>query len=448
MAVLPLETLQSPAGVMDVIVYLAGRECEYATKASSEMKMHRTRFYACIKKLLHLRLAFERKEKGFPPRTYYGLTSKGREWAERLQKLVPLVKESVEKLRKELEELERAEMSKKNVKRQIEIIEMFLEESYHRGEWDEALKLAERIGLLASEIRDKARAPSSELWIGKVLQKKNDDACMAHLDAAYRDGLSTGQLDVAAEAAYMRGCYLERRTSFGKAEKEFRVCEDLAKKAKSNLNLGRARLGRGRVLVEKGLHSRAKEKLREALSLLEGEGDVEELQSVYANMGAASFNEDAKEALEWHEKAVRACELGGFIRLLSFELLNAAGCLQKLGDSRQAKRFMKRAEDLAEEIDDPKLSASVFIQSAYIKSGIGELDDAEEVVRKAIEVAKKNKMMRELANAYYLLGDILRELRREKEATRALEDALALFRRLKDEGMTQRLVSELANLRK
>ena len=109
---------------------------------------------------------------------------------------------------------------------------------------------------------------------------------------------------------------------------------------------------------------------------------------------------------------------------------------------------MKRSEDLAEEIDDPKLIASVFIQSAYIKSGMGDHDDAEEVVRKAIEVAKKSKMLRELANAYYLLGDILRELRREKEATRSLEDALALFRRFKDEGMTKRLASELTNLRK
>ena len=134
--------------------------------------------------------------------------------------------------------------------------------------------------------------------------------------------------------------------------------------------------------------------------------------------------------------------------MLAFELLNAAGCLQKLGNAKEARRRMDRAQDLAQDIEDAKLIASVLIQSASLRSAQGDLRDAEGDARKAVEVAGTEGLRRELANAHYLLGDILGKRNQESAARESLERALRLFRRLKDEGMARRLGAEIQNLKR
>ena len=134
--------------------------------------------------------------------------------------------------------------------------------------------------------------------------------------------------------------------------------------------------------------------------------------------------------------------------MLAFELLNAAGCLQKLGNAKEARRRMDRAQDLAQDIEDAKLIASVLIQSASLRSALGDLRDAEGDARKAVEVAGTEGLRRELANAHYLLGDILGKRNQESAARESLERALRLFRRLKDEGMARRLGAEIQNLKR
>lgn len=441
-----LELLQSPMGLLEILAYLADRDAASPAKAIADLAMNRKTFYACLVKLHALGLVFKRRESGQPLRAYYGLTTKGQEAAKHLASLAPILAGSAANLERELESLRDAAPTGRNLARRGEILRQLAEHKYAAGEWEDALRFAEESCRLASEAGRDADLAHAELWIGKVLQKENDAGCLAHLKAAARAAKRAHEPAAAAEAAYVRGCHQERKGRYEEGEAEFRRCARLAERAKSDLDRGRAALGLGRILVERGRSAEAREPLESAREHLEPIGDTEELCAVYANLGAAWFPDDVKAALAWHEKAIRACELGGFPRMLAFELLNAAGCLQKLGDARGARRAMDRSREIAENLEDPKLIASVLIQSASVRSRQGDLRAAEADARRAIEIAQAEGLLRELANAHYLLGDILGKRRHVAPARESLERALGLFRRVKDEGMVRRL-GELRNLK-
>jgi len=247
----PLKALQSPVGLMDVLVYLAGRDVAFAKTAMTDLRMNRGRFYACIEKLRTLGFVFERKEIAYPIRAYYGLTRKGKALADPLVSIAPAIAGSLDNLRRELEGLDRKEGTRRNRERQLDILDILLAAHFGRGEWDQLLKLAEKARACAAELRDHARLATVELMCGKVLQKRGDPRCLAHLDAAAQEASAAGELAIAAEAAYVRGCHHERKGRTAKAEEEFRRCGVIAARAKSRLNLGRADLGAGRLLVER-----------------------------------------------------------------------------------------------------------------------------------------------------------------------------------------------------
>jgi len=209
--------------------------------------------------------------------------------------------------------------------------------------------------------------------------------------------------------------------------------------------LGRRSAPCGAVVTSTGI-----ETLERARAVFEAEGAdaEEELAATYANLGAAMFQGDPRAALDWHEKAIRVCELGGLLRLQVFELANAASCLQKLEDLKGARRYMGRAEDLAGKVEDPKLTAGMLLQSAFLDVALGELREAEEGARRAVDLAKRESLARELAHAHYLLGDILVKRGQAATARRSLEEAAARFRRLEDKEMVQRLATELAKLKR
>lgn len=445
---LDLKSLQSPVGLLDVLAYLVGRDVASPADAIADLGLNRKTFYACIEKLRALGFVFDRREAGYPPRAYYGLTRRGQRAAERIAGLMPLVAESAPSLEREEQDLKAGEPTKEAIARRREVLLALVERSYAEGEWDRTLGYADDLRLLASEGDDREGIALAELWAGKVLQKRSDESCLPHLDASYRTATRARRMvDVAAEALYVRGCFYERKGRYDEAEADFRRCANLAAKARSRRNRGRAALGLGRVLVERGRHAEARGPLEEARGWLEADGEVEDLPAVYGNLGASYFPDDAREALAWHERAIRACELGGHVRMLVFELLNAAGALQKLGDAKEARRRMDRARELAEDLEDAKLLASILVQSASVRSAQGDLRGAEADARRAIEAASAEGLMRELAHAHYLLGDILGKRDHKAAARDSFERARRLFQRLKDEEMARRLAGELRNLK-
>ena len=149
-----LGALQSPSGLLDVLVYFAEKDGGSPTKAIADLGMKRATFYACIEKLRVLGFVFERKEPDYPPRAHYGVTRKGRQAAEHLASLAPLVARSVLNLERELEGLRGSKPTDSNLNRTEQVLLALVEHAYVENEWNRALEFANELRLLASGVED------------------------------------------------------------------------------------------------------------------------------------------------------------------------------------------------------------------------------------------------------------------------------------------------------
>jgi DNA-binding CsgD family transcriptional regulator len=117
-----------------------------------------------------------------------------------------------------------------------------------------------------------------------------------------------------------------------------------------------------------------------------------------------------------------------------------------VGDLERAEAFVSRFEERAERSQIPwSLAVSTRCSGLLLAAG-GNLEGAAQALERSIAEHERSPVPFERARTLLVQGQVLRRLKRKREARAALEEALSIFRRLGAEAWERRAEDELARV--
>jgi class 3 adenylate cyclase/tetratricopeptide (TPR) repeat protein len=194
-------------------------------------------------------------------------------------------------------------------------------------------------------------------------------------------------------------------------------------------------------------YSRAGALYREAIELARKNGMIREEAVSWGNTGLVLEKQGRyREAIAGVQKQLSiASRIGEKLLVIS-----AHGSLSMvyalLGDYRLALEHASQQRRLAETLQVLHDNLLAHNHLATISIALGELDDAEEFIERAMEVEKANPMERERAHSLYALGMLKMARGRRSEALRCFEEAILIADRIQSASFLQKLLVHKAQI--
>ncbi|MHA1949132.1 MAG: tetratricopeptide repeat protein [Candidatus Thorarchaeota archaeon] len=426
--------LEHPPKTLTVLVYLRQQGTSNKTEIIEDLGIARQTLYSAVDRLKELDLVFEEKKKGFPQKSYVGLTVQGVELAESLVNVEGIVRETIKGYEMKLEALRSDEESADASNKQAEVLCKLGELSFARGRWDRAMTLATECEILAGMIGDSHAEARSNWILGEIMRRRGEiRLAVDHFKRSselYTQLEDKGNL---AEVHYSLGAVSERKGDFGEAIEEYQRSQELAEGAGFEISHSKALIGIGRIHGRKGEYEKSQEVLKRAIKLLKTSGAEEDLALAYGNLGATTTHLNSEKAIKWHEESIKAAKISGNSRLMATGQMNIAACLTKSSEYKLALENLEQAREILVELDDKKLLSSLWIQFGIVHRDQTKWTESRKYLLKAIDTAKRWELPYNEANALFNLG--LLELARSNpdRAKNKLERALKLFEEMGNE---------------
>ena len=160
-------------------------------------------------------------------------------------------------------------------------------------------------------------------------------------------------------------------------------------------------------------------------------GDRTTAMMAYNNLGIVCADlRDWIEAEVYFSRGGEIAEQVGDVPMLATLQLNRAEPLIHLGELTRARTALANAEELAERIGDVEIRANAARVRAMIARAEGDLRTAEDHVACALRLAGENRLPLEIAEAWEEAGELYRAQRRPEKARDAFEAARAGYAEL------------------
>lgn len=425
------DLLHGPPKMLDIAVYLLDKDEVRVGEVMSHFDLSTESFYSSVDKLESLGFLFVRKERGFPPPRFIGLTVKGEEVARLLKPLDELVRSSVEALKRDLEELEGKERSEEENQRMVKILRDMQEIAFVLGNWDEAERYARRTLDIASAMGDNESLSVSFRTLGKIHYEKGrlDDA-ESDFSESLKVASRANDREGMAQSYYFLGGVLVDRGKHDEAMEALRKASEAAESSEDKVLKARAEVGLARMLGKKGKYDESLRKVKESIRTFEELEEYDELPRAYAYAGAAAFSIDLDESFEWHEKSVEMATKNSDLRILGYGLSNMAGVYNKKGEPKKALPCLDRAVEISETLEDKPMTCSVNIQKGWAHRLLDQLKKSDKCFERAVRLAEDNGLTFELGDALlnWAYVDIARD--EKVDARKKLKRAIKLFEEL------------------
>lgn len=158
----------------------------------------------------------------------------------------------------------------------------------------------------------------------------------------------------------------------------------------------------------------------------------------YNTLGQLDFNISPGSAEQSFQKALSLAQEGGDLRNQAVICNNLGRLYRNISHLDQAIEYFKRAQETARRLDNFELGGTINSNLAWTQRLNGDLDDAEALCSLSIAENRKRGLERPLAYAYLTKADIARDRGDLRDAEQYAKQALDIFGRLGDnEGSAQ-----------
>ena len=299
-----------------------------------------------------------------------------------------------------------------------------------RGEFDDAVALAENCLSLAGDADRPVARARAELEVGSARSNLGDyDEAETHLREAL-DGFEAVEdrrrtarvLDELGEVATAQGAYDEAREFHRRSLDLARELGDRQGEATSLKDLGSVMYARGEV-------ERARERFQRSLDIVRELGDRRAEAHVFNQLAVVASNQGAHdEEKEYQQRSLEIfSEIGdrnGEARVLG----NLGLMAERVGEYEQARNHLRRSLERHREVGDRQGVVTRLNNLGLVAIRQGEHDRAHDRFREGLDVAREIGVPRREANSLNGLGHVAR-MRGEYEQARAYhEQALAVTR--------------------
>lgn len=439
--------LRGPPRTLDIAVYLLDKDEVEVGKVMSDLDLANETFYSGIDRLRMLGFLHKRRERGYPPHSYVGLTNKGMEAARLLRPLADIVGSTILGLTVELEGLEGKERGEDENKRMVEILCDLEDINFTLGEWDEAEVHAKRALDIASALGDTKNLSKSMRMLALLQYTRGVfDESESEFSESLKMSLKANDLSGVAEAQYYLGAINEDRGNYDEATVKYKESAEASQSAGEKALEARAKLALGRMYGKKGTYKDSLETIKESIRTFEELEQYDELPRAYANAGATSFYIDLDEALKWHEKSMETANRNSDLRMQGYSLSNMAGVYNKKGEPKKALVSLERALEISEKLDEKRMICSINIQKGCTHRLVGELSEANRYFGRAVQVAQDFELPYELGDGFLNWAYVDIDRGNDREAKDKLKQALDAFDKLGNQARVNKVRSVLRTL--
>ncbi len=164
------------------------------------------------------------------------------------------------------------------------------------------------------------------------------------------------------------------------------------------------------------------------------------LGEVYQIQGEWDLAEEA------FRRAVMICERTGWALGQAYGCMNLGGVLNRKGQAEEALSYLKRSEDMFVELGARGFLTIVYRRQSCAHLALGDLDQAESLAQKSLELARELSMTQEEGAALRQIGVVYRQKKNVENAKDALLQSSEIYREAGIQYEEGRTLLELAQL--
>jgi DNA-binding CsgD family transcriptional regulator len=174
---------------------------------------------------------------------------------------------------------------------------------------------------------------------------------------------------------------------------------------------------------------------KKGLELSKAAGDSIEVIEFYQNMGISyGYAGDYKKAIESHLEGLKYCEKIGYVKGIFDMYINLAEDFNDNNEPDNAMRYMEKADELVDEIDDPYAKATFFDAYAGIYYDKEDFKTAAKYYNKCLDVSREINFKRGMACAYSNLSLIAMEEKKYGKAEELSQLSIKLEEEINNTG--------------
>lgn len=448
-----LDILERTKGSLRIILYLERNKDQRPDISSvvCNTGMARQSCYTALRGLEESGLISLTKIYGRPQRVRCKLTEKGSLIAANLLKVESVLESTIEGCKRRIAEISRMRKSDETPEehdRALLGLLVKLEcECSSCGQWDDAIGYGRKIAKLSRKLDDNKRLAQALRNIGSIYRMRQSyDEALRYFDKSLNESKAVNDFEGMASDYYNRGAIFEGRDNYVKALEQFDLCGEYARKCNSDIGIGRACLGRGRILAYSGRFRESVEVLEKAQKIFDRIGEVNDLLKTYTSLGASEFFIDIDKAIEWHDKCRDLSERVGNVRMHGYALSNLSGCYIEKGLYGEAKRCLSKALPIFEKLNERIMVASILVHYARMFRQTRDWSNAKHYLERAKNVARAIKDKSKIADIRFVYGLLHKDRGNIAQAKRSFKTALRLFKEVGETDSVKEVLGELEEL--
>jgi len=314
--------------------------------------------------------------------------------------------------------------------------EELLEEGKKRlakGDWKGASQV---LGEAEDSLKDVAISDEDRKVLAEVLRKKGHaDARIGELQDAMAEvkealEISEGFKDDLGEADALRGLgYIYwQKGDIHMALEFYGLALDKAKSGSSQELIGRTKIEVANAYNSKGDKAKAKETYLEAISILKGVGNLNELARAYNNLGDCYMGcNELDEALDALRQCMDIATRIGDTTIKGWAAFNSAECFTRMGETKFAKEYLDMALEFLTLSDDRIGIASTLRVLGVMYTLQKDWAMAEETLNKSLAMAEEIEMPGLAAETFRSMGEMWLARGEKAKAKERLEKALTAY---------------------
>lgn len=316
-------------------------------------------------------------------------------------------------------------------------------------QYDEAQRYLDVVDFLSTKYALKEAVTEALLQGGQIaLDQRAFDIAWGKFDTALQAARDAGDEWRAGRALLMMGRVKLRQRDLPTAASLLNKALDTLRRGRAGRDPARvqALIALGTTLTYMGDYAAGIGRYREAARSDVAQRDARLRGQAFWGLGLAQrklghLDQARQFLLEAKDAFDQAEELGDLMRVLH----NLGQLLHEQDRSREALRYLHHALRVADRINTPVDRAAIHTEIGRISLSVGNLEDAEHFVQKALEEAAANDPI-ELAEAKTVLAEIRVRRSDVSGAIELMKDSVATFRGLKMRGKVAVIARDLGLL--
>jgi tetratricopeptide (TPR) repeat protein len=300
------------------------------------------------------------------------------------------------------------------------------------GEWKKALKFFNE-GIDFAKINNIEKVRIRALCeSGHILEEQNElkkakeffqMGLNLSLGIEYTQGLSESYRGI--------GRIFWRNSKFKMAIDNYNKCVELCNKSGDLQILASAYIDLGNSFDEMYDIKKAVEYYKKSINILTKQDNPHELGRAYMNLAATQkHNKEFEKAIKNYKKHDELVKPIKAIKDLGYNYSGISFCYAKINDINMAKRFLKKAENIALKIENENIMYEVYHTYAQISRINNEHKEAVNYLNKSLAIVKKLDAQYYMAYTYFEIGLIFEEMGDKDSAKKHFNNATRLYRKL------------------